>query len=764
MIACAAAVIAGMVMFADRSQERADRARRAQVLMEDLRSQAVRVDLLTWRTIGTRDEGSGRPPRKVVADGMALYRTVNGTLRELRRLGVPRAAMRDTETRIAAAYGIGIQALALSRANGNASRRLAAKSFAPAMAAVDLAIVRAAHRQGEEAQDALQSARTALIGSMLAGILLLGLLAWRVHRSERRSALAEQARAAERVGEQRLHALVRHSSDVVAVIDASGTIRWLAESVKPMLGYERDALLGTPLAELVHPEAAHRVVRFLDHAAVQNGRVGMLNVRLRQADGDFRALEMLADNRLADPLIEGILLNLRDVSERVALEEQLRHQAFHDSLTGLANRALFEDRLMQALVRAARHGGRPAVMFVDLDDFKTVNDSLGHAAGDALLQETAHRLTDIVRGVDTVARLGGDEFGILLEELDLDREALEIAERLCAAIAEPLQVAGRDLRTSASIGVAWAGEGSTAEELLRNADVAMYVAKDRGKDQVAGFEPEMHAQVVDRLELSGELAAAIEAGELALQYQPIVDLRTGEIADVEALVRWDHPTRGRLAPDRFIAIAEASGLIVPLGDWVLRAACTQMREWRERMPAMATLGLAVNVSTRQIAQPGFADGVRAIIDEVGLAPGQLTLEITEHLLVDDSKAMVRRLQALETAGVRLAVDDFGTGYSALSYLQAFPISVLKIDRSFVSGIDNDQDKARLVKGIIDMGHSLHMLVVTEGIETAGEAALVRELGSECGQGYLFARPMDPADVERVLQLPEGLTTVVPEPA
>jgi diguanylate cyclase (GGDEF)-like protein/PAS domain S-box-containing protein len=755
LLACALAVIAGMLAIADQAWRDSDRARQAQVLMERMRASIVMVNAVTWSSLAQSQAG---PSSESLAHGFAAYRDVTANLRGLRAIGVSRARTREVEERMAAAYAVGLRALLLSRKDPAAGRQVAITQFTPAMDRLNAAITSAATRQEHTAHSAAQRMHLAVIGSLALGLALLGLLGWRLHRLQRRWALERRTRSVERRSEERLRALLSHSSDVVAVTDASSTVRWLAESVRPMLGYEPDALLGEQLSELVHPEDAHRAMRFLEQAAAEDGHAGPLSLRLRAADGGYRDTELVADNLLADPVIDGILLNLRDVTDRIALEEQLRRQTFQDGLTGLANRALFEDRLTQALARRRRGTTRLAVLFVDLDDFKTVNDSLGHAAGNELLQTAGQRLAQVLRGQDTAARLGGDEFAVLLEDLHDAEEAVAVAERLCAAIAPPLTLAGHQVRPSASVGVAVPGEMATAEELLRNADVAMYAAKERGKGQVASFEQAMHEQAVERLELAGHLSTALERDELVLDYQPYVDLQTGAVAGFEALLRWQHPERGRLAPDRFIDLAETSGLIVPIGRWVLRTACRQLQRWEAAHPWLEGLGMSVNVSARQVADADFAADVRAIIAESGVAPDQITLEITERLLVEDSDAVAIRLRALKEIGVRLAVDDFGTGYSSLSYLQSFPVDILKIDRSFVAGIDGDQERARLVGGIVDMGHSLGLQIVTEGIEEPGDAAVLRDLGSDFGQGYLFSRPIDPAAAGRFLAerlAPEG---------
>jgi diguanylate cyclase (GGDEF)-like protein/PAS domain S-box-containing protein len=747
LVAAALAVIAAMLVMADVARRDADRARQAQVVVERVRSSSMQLTALTWRSIATATTHS--PPD--VGTAIGAYAEVGRSLRGLRRLGVARERMRDVEQRVGDAYSIGVNAQILARADPAAARRMALTTFTDAVGRVDAAVTRAVRRQGDVARAAQRRTRIAGAGSLAIGLILLSLLAWWLHRMRRGAALAEHARAVERRGEERLRALVRHSSDVVAVIDASSTVRWVAESAQRMLGYEPGALVGRQIAELVHRDDAGRAARFLADAAGEAGRVGTVSLRLRGADGAYRQLEAIADNRLADPLIDGILLNLRDVSERLALEERLRHQAFHDSLTGLANRALFEDRLAHALARVRRHGGRVAVLFVDLDDFKTVNDSLGHAVGDELLKATARRLEDALRAHDTAARLGGDEFAALLEDLSDEAQAVEVAERVRRALEPALTIGGRRLAPSASIGVAYPDAGASADDVLRNADLAMYAAKDRGKAQVARFESAMHEQVVERLELGGELGSALANEELALVYQPLVDLQTGAITGVEALLRWDHPTRGRLMPDRFIALAESTGAIVPIGRWVLRAACAQVRRWEGVAPGALELTVSVNVSTRQLADHAFVGHVRDALAEAGLAPHRLTLEITERVLVDDSDVTQRQLRELKEIGIELAVDDFGTGYSALSYMRSFPVDVLKIDRSFVSGIDADPEKAGLVRGIVEMGHSLRLKIVTEGIEEPGEAQLLRDLRSDFGQGFLFARPLEADSIRALLE-------------
>ena len=747
LLAAAAAVIGAMVVIGEAARRDADRARQAQAVIESVRSASMELNAITWRSLA-----SDATARKVVptAVGNSAYTDVVRHLRELRALGVARARTADVERRVGDVYGAGVNAQIFAKTNPAAAQRIADTTFVSTVQRLDATLARTKRRQQELARAALTRAQIAWLGSLVVGLALLGLLAWQLHRMRRGAALAEQARAAERLGDERVRALVRHSSDVVAVIDATAGVRWIAESVTGMLGYSPASLIGCRFLDLVNPNEAEAAAGFLEHVGAEQERVGTLSVRMRGADGQYRQLEVVADNHLADPIIGGILLNLRDVSERLALESQLRHQAFHDTLTGLANRALFEDRLTHALARARRGGTRVAVMFVDLDDFKTVNDSLGHAAGDELLRTIAGRLERALRAQDTAARLGGDEFAALLEDVADEGEAIEVAERVRRALEPAATIGTRELVRSASIGVACPAADATAEEVLRNADLAMYAAKDRGKAQVAGFEDAMHERVSETLELGAQLAKALEHGELALVYQPIVGLDSATITGVEALLRWDHPTRGRLAPDRFIALAESTGAIVPIGCWVLRTACAQLRRWDAPHAGSDHMTMSVNVSTRQLADPEFPAHVREALAATGIAPQRLTLEITEHLLVKDSKHMHRQLGELKRIGVELAVDDFGTGYSALSYMRTFPIDTLKIDRSFTSGIDQDSEKAAIVRAIVDMGHELRLKIVTEGIERPGEAALLRDFRSDYGQGYLFSRPVDAATIGDLL--------------
>jgi diguanylate cyclase (GGDEF)-like protein len=462
---------------------------------------------------------------------------------------------------------------------------------------------------------------------------------------------------------------------------------------------------------------------------------------LTHRDGTTLMFEVQHTDLLHDEHVRGIVLNSRDISERKVFEEQLAHQAFHDPVTKLANRALFSDRVEHALMRAGRGIPEIAVMFIDLDDFKTVNDSLGHAAGDEVLQEVARRLKIAVRPTDTVARFGGDEFAVLLDGVNGSEDAADAAARILRALDMPVEIDGKHVFPRASVGICLVGEDletPEAEELLRNADVAMYMAKRDSKGSYRVFEPTMHERVVERLELRSDLQHALTLDQLELHYQPVVRLAGRDILGVEALVRWNHPTRGTIPPVQFIPVAEETGLIIPMGRWILETACREGVRLQKRFPRSEPLTMSVNLSVRQLQSETLVGDVRKALEVTGLPASALVLEITESLMLSDTDFAMQQLHELKSLGIRLAMDDFGTGYSSLSYLSRFPVDILKMDRSFVGSEDNEA----LTSAIIALGTSLSLEVVAEGIELPEQATSLEELGCELGQGFLFAKPMN----------------------
>ena len=569
----------------------------------------------------------------------------------------------------------------------------------------------------------------------------------------------ERARAEEelRRSEERCRALVHNVSDVIFVLDEEAVVRYASPSIERVLGYDQDEVCGEPIAAWAHPGDARQIYRAFLRTVASPGPHPAIEFRARHRDGSWLTMEALASSP-SEPSLGGIVITARDITERKRLLEQLRRQAFNDTLTGLPNRALFADRLAHALAAAERRGDRVAVLFLDLDGFKVINDSLGHSAGDALLVAVGRRLAECVRPGDTVARFGGDEFTILLEELADEADALVIAERVLVGLRAPFALEGREVFAATSIGVSLSRpgvDGIRPDDLVREADIALYQAKTAGRGRAALFDPTVYGKVLERLDFETELRQATGRGELRLHYQPEVDLDDGRVVGLEALLRWQHPRRGLLAPDSFIPLAEETGLIVPLGRWALEQACRQGKAWQtdEREPIV----ISVNLSPRQIQQPDLIEQVEAALRQADLSPSCLRLEITETTLMDDAPATAETLDRLRGLGVRLAIDDFGTGYSSLSYLRRFPLDTLKIDKSFVAALGRDQGAVAIMRAVASLGQELGLDVTAEGIESVDHLNQVRRAGCHRGQGYLFGRPA-PAEavtpiVERGLPVP-----------
>jgi diguanylate cyclase (GGDEF)-like protein/PAS domain S-box-containing protein len=585
----------------------------------------------------------------------------------------------------------------------------------------------------------------------------LGALATQVSLALDSAALTEEVHR--RAGEARFSSLVQNSSDLITVLDSDATVIYQSPSIEHVLGYTPEEVIGTRFDALLQPGEEGRLLHLLaDGAAFAGGATEALECSLRHRDGSVRQFEVLHTNLLHDDAVKGIVLNSRDVSERKAFEEQLAHQAFHDPVTDLANRALFAERVRHAVARARREHMGLAVIFLDLDDFKTINDSLGHAAGDQVLREVAQRLDANIRTSDTAARFGGDEFAILMEDIESAQDAADTAERILNALSVPMCVDQTDLLVRCSIGISVAQEEapSDADELTRNADAAMYIAKRDGKGGYRLFEPAMHEGVLQRLELRADLQRAMTTGQLELHYQPVVRLHDGSVSGVEALLRWRHPERGLIPPDQFIPLAEEMGLIVPIGRWVLREGCAQAVAMRRKLPDHTLLSMSINLSVKQLQHSDIVADVRDALDQSGLEPGGLTLEITESVMIADTDLAVERLEQLKALGVRLAMDDFGTGYSSLSYLSRLPVDILKMDRSFLRP-GASVAESELATAVVGLGKTLNLEVVAEGIELDEQWTALRNLDCELGQGFLFARPMD---VDATLDYLRGSTSQI----
>jgi diguanylate cyclase (GGDEF)-like protein/PAS domain S-box-containing protein len=576
-----------------------------------------------------------------------------------------------------------------------------------------------------------------------ASALLFGLTLLRMRRlAGQAAAQAERARLLHRLG-----AVIDASPVAIVELDRAGRVQLWNPAAERIYGWPPQEVLGRP-----HPASLEPGWPPLQPAAANGqGHTVRLELRHHRRDGTPIGVE-LSTAPLQTPSGEpaGMIGVAADISERKRLAEQLRHQALHDPLTDLANRALLQDRLEHALARLDRHGGLLAVLLLDLDAFKTVNDTLGHQVGDQLLTLVAERLRGAVRPSDTVARAGGDEFVVLVEDATSTADAVTATQRLLGALATPVALANRDIQVRASVGIAIAGPGAQPGDLVRDADVAMYQAKADGGSSFRVFDPSMRAEVVDRAELEADLRQALDRDQLRLRYQPIVELGSGRISGLEALVRWQHPTRGLLAPGSFIPLAEESGLLVAIGAWVLQHACQQTRHWQASIPGCGQLGISVNLSAVQLAQPHLADQVAQTLAATGLHARHLTLELTESLLIADVATTASTLAELDAIGVRLAIDDFGTGYSSLAYLRRLPVDSLKIDKAFVDEVASSPDAAALTHAIINLATTLGLGTVAEGIEQPDQLQRLRELGCQHGQGYYFAKPLDDQQLTTLL--------------
>jgi diguanylate cyclase (GGDEF)-like protein/PAS domain S-box-containing protein len=746
-----------MVAVAETAREDADQHLRAQALVETVRASGEQLAAISSGALAA----SWSAPRRffspsVVTQGFAAWRDLAAALGALRSLTPPaetKALGRDSS----ALFSAGIQTLAIARTGRLvAATRNEEGRFRPAVDRLNSEAARLSTLERAVSTSASHNATAAFVGSLAVGLLALILLLWRHQRLRRDSLVAAARRAIERHSERRLRALLEHATDVATVVGPDLRVQWQASSVRRMLGFDASSLIGKSIIAFVDPRDRERIEQLL-LAALVHARTRTATARMRHAAGRCREVELVVDNRLGDPAVGGLVLSMRDITERKALEDELRHRAFHDPLTGLANRALFDDHLSQAVARAGRQKGLFAVLFLDLDDFKRVNDSVGHARGDQLLRAVAQRLGGILRPTDTAARMGGDEFAILLDTVE-DKQAVQsVAERLLERIELPFTIADRTFRITASVGVAIWSSREDVERVLRHADIAMYAAKEQGKASIRMFDPHTYDDGCDHLALREELPKAIENHQFELDYQPIVELGSGRIAGVEALVRWRHPERSRLEPKDFIALAEETGQIIALGRWVLEAACWQAREWRLGLSGSSPLWLTVNVSSSQLRETDFAEWVGEVICASGISPKSIILEITESRLVNDREMIVEQLHKLKLLGVRVAIDDFGTGYSALSYLQRLPVDVLKIDRSYVDGITVDPARARLTRGIVTFGQSLGLEVIAEGIESSAQADKLLSVGVSLGQGFWFSPPVSDDEMNALLNAEQPIT-------
>ena len=570
--------------------------------------------------------------------------------------------------------------------------------------------------------------------------------------------MAERKAAEEMLFTEKERAQVTLNSigDAVLSTDLEGKVTYLNVVAEKITGWTREEAAGKDIDEvfrIIDGSTREPCANPLRTAIQKNRTVGLTpNCILIRRDGaEFAIDDSAAPIHDQHGLATGAVIVFHDVSVARALGAEMSHLAQHDTLTNLPNRTLMQDRLTQAIATASRKDSRIAVLFLDLDGFKNINDSLSHATGDRLLQLVAKRLLAAVRTSDTVCRLGGDEFVILLSEVAHAGDAGVKAGKILSALSAPFEIEQVTLRVTGSIGVStYPEDGQSAELLIRNADLAMYQAKEKGRSNYQFFEKGMNVRAVERQSIEGDLRCALERDEFVMYYQPKIDLKTGEITGVEALVRWQHPERGLVGPLQFISIAEDCGLMLPIGKWVLRESCRQAKAWQDA--GLPPIDMAVNVSSVEFRNDEFLESVSTILTETRLEPRYLELELTESVLMQHAEFSVPLLQKLKAMGLRLAIDDFGTGYSSLSYLRQFPIDTLKVDQSFIHEINADTDEATIISAVINMGCRMKHRVIAEGVETAEQLAFLRAHGCDEGQGYYFARPMPAMETAKLLEL------------
>jgi diguanylate cyclase (GGDEF)-like protein/PAS domain S-box-containing protein len=567
--------------------------------------------------------------------------------------------------------------------------------------------------------------------------------------------VTERKRAEERLAssERRFRSLVENSTDGIGLVSEGGRVAWAGPSTSRILGYEDVELVGRRFLGLIHPDDRRRVVHGFAGLKTRMKSSTSAEVRIVRKDRSYLWVDGTGTNLLDDPEVHAIVLNYRDISDRKRAEDKLTHQALHDTLTGLPNRNLFQDRLMLALSRARRNGLSIGVMFIDLDLFKMINDSLGHPVGDLVMQTVGQRLKSCLRSTDTIARVGGDEFMVLIDDLKLRQDALGVAEKMLSALAAPTLVEGHSLHVSASIGIsAFPFDGDDAETLIRHADHAMYRAKELGRHNAQLFTRSMSERYHNRLASEDALYHALEREELVIHYQPVVDRSGTRVVAVEALVRWQHDGE-LIEPDRFIPLAEETGLILPIGAWVIRTACQQSRDWCAA--GMRPIQLAVNLSVRQFQQPDLIEIIDAALLDSGMDPALLEIEITESVAVMRSQQTTDVVSALRRRGIGVAIDDFGAGQTSLIYLRQFPITRIKIDRAFVEDIPSSGGDSAIVAAITRLAHELGLQVTAEGVETSEQVDFLRSIGCDGMQGFIFSTALDPESFPVWLQNYEG---------
>ncbi len=752
---------------------RAERSSQTQILLIYIREQLIQLSALEWQAIAEKELNS-----ELLTKVKSTRSQIKNMSKELKTLE-PQQSRLQKFFQLHNQYNVAVDKEFKLLAVGKISQAIIIdeEDVDPAYEELSAEIFKLNIYYSNQKQQASQTAERGSAIVLLISAGLISVLFWKFLKAGQVAQLAVAEQKILSQSEERFRSLVQNASDVILVIDAQAEIIYVTVSSHRVLGYVPKDLVGTNVKNFVEPDSTVQLQNFVSNCLEVIGISQLIELPFRHQDGHLCHVEVIGNNLLNNPQVNGIILTLRDISDRKQAVELLRHHAFHDSLTNLPNRALFNEHMQQAVKQARSDENYTfAVLFLDLDRFKLVNDSLGHQIGDELLCAVAQRVKTCLRVEDTIARLGGDEFALLLQDIQNIEQAQDVAERIKQELSLPFDLNGSQLFISTSIGIAMSNNANSwlddlarssdasswLDDILRNADIAMYHAKALGRDNYKVFNRTMHVKVSQRLQLETDLQRGVAQEEFIVHYQPIVDLKNFNIIGFEALVRWQHPTRGLVSPYDFISLAEETGLIVPISWWVMREACRQMQAWQSQFPHNSPLTISVNVSSKQFSGPNLINHIQQILKETELSPSALKLEITESVLIENTESVAAKLTQLQVMGIQISMDDFGTGYSSLSYLHSLPIDTLKIDRSFISNMATDSTKIELIRTIIALAWNLGLNVVAEGIETPQQMELLKMLKCEYGQGYLFSKPLDSKMTQALIAQEFPLYQLLPE--
>jgi len=731
-----------------RSRDAAQRAREAQSVLSRIEVQVQEMHSLEWLAIASQE---------ITPEGEAELRSSR------RKLLITTASLRQQTQEVTGdpigpavsgfIHAADRQLLLIQSGNFEAARRLDFEEISQRFDMLQHQLHKASDAEARAEELAAASSRSELAVAVLLATVSVFILFLRFYR-QKQVLLAGQVSLQR--SEERFRALTEKSADLVFITDSTGVVNYVSPSIQTALAIGGEVFSGRSLADFV---PSGDIPKFRCALGVDEGENETVELRFQHADGRWLYFECVVRNLLKMENIKGLVLNAREITERKKAEEQLLFNASHDQLTGLPNRVFFLNRL-QTVVDRIQRGKQPmaAVLFVDVDDLKMVNDCMGHAAGDDLIVEVGNRLKACMRRDGSVARMGGDEFTVLLEDVTDPSDAIRVAHRIHSELSNPFLLVGQEVCKGVSIGIALASQEASAENMVQKADMAMYRAKSKGKGRTELFDAAMHEHVMGQLQLELRLGRALQNRELELYYQPIITIRTGRIEGFEALLRWKPVDSGPVSPGVFIPVAERSGLIVPIGSWVLTTGCLEAASWHRRYPGEQPFYVSLNVSAKQFSHPAFIGQVSEALENSGIPPECVRIELTESVAMNDAPGTVQTMSQLRALGVKLSIDDFGTGYSSLSYLRRFPVDTLKIDQSFVSAMQDKPENGAIVSTIVTLGQNLRLQVVAEGVETLGQLKTLRSFGCDAAQGYFFSKPVPSDAIKTLVDLNEQRAT------